>query len=156
MGRKLTLFINCVLMLWAAAVQAAEDNPHDHHNHNHDHDHARVVKKPMGNTQEYSCNLVRFAGICRQYQIAVNATETLAELKEGCESMEDAGFEQAACPARGQTAKCMDIVRNYHKPDVIYNNYYYGTLHSRWNEAEVRRVCGDLEGEFIVIKPTKE
>lgn len=133
-------------------------NAKDEHNHHHGHDHSRKphVAPPMGNTQEYSCNLIRFAGICRQYEIAVTATDTARELKEGCESMQNAKFTQSSCPEKGLTSKCVAIVRNYHKPDVIYDNYYYGIRHSRWTEAEAKRVCGDLEGEFITLKAQSE
>jgi hypothetical protein len=107
---------------------------------------------PMGNTREYACNLIRFAGICRQYEIAVNAKDTVQDLKKGCESMQNAKFSEGSCPTKGLTSKCVAIVRNYRRPDVIYDNYYYGERHKRWTTEEAKRVCGDLEGEFIPVK----
>ena len=149
--KQFLIYIICAF-LSTSAMAAADKDEHKHHHHDHDHSHKPQVAKPMGNTKEYACNLIRFAGICRQYEIAVGATDTVKELKEGCESMEDASFTQAACPKRGLTSKCVAIVRNYHKPDVIYDNYYYGERNPRWKEAEAKRVCGDLEGEYIPVK----
>lgn len=99
-------------------------------------------------SQTYSCNLIKLFSQCREYEVLATAKETLAELSEGCESM-GGRFLKKACPADKALASCVDIVRNYHRPDVIYNNFYYTGEPSSWTLSGVARVCEDLGGELI-------
>lgn len=109
--------------------------------------------------QTYSCDLRQTHSLCRRYSLLEGATETLAELKEGCESM-GGRFEPVACPASDQAGACVDIVRNYHKPDVIYDNVYYngtGQLdampqqeHPPWTPDTMAEICENLGGELQV------
>ncbi len=105
-----------ILLLNAATLTAAEID---------DHSHGHMPSPESGNTGSYSCNLREYLNQCRQYSIANDAEETVRELKEGCESMPDGKFQATICSTSGLSSRCVDIVRNYHKPDVIYDNYYY-------------------------------
>ncbi len=98
-------------------------------------------------SQTYSCKLMTYSSQCREYEILASATDTLAELSEGCKSMGGA-FHKAQCPSKDYLASCVDIVRNYHRPDVIYNNYYYSIKPLSWKLPDVERVCTDLGGEL--------
>lgn len=95
----------------------------------------------------YSCNLVSYSNQCREYEILASAKDTLDELTDGCESM-GGKFQKVDCPDENYLASCVDIVRNYHRPDVIYNNLYYSGKPTQWNLESVERVCGDLGGEI--------
>lgn len=98
--------------------------------------------------QTYSCDLRQTHSQCRRYSLLEGATETLAELKEGCESMGGA-FQPVTCPDIGVSGICVDIVRNYHKPDVIYDNVYYqGQPSSPWTQNTMEEVCKNLGGEL--------
>jgi hypothetical protein len=125
-------------------VTAVENYPNSHE---HDNVREQVDHHMITNIQTYSCDLKVYSNQCREYIILVSAIDTFQELKEGCESMRGS-FKQATCPKEEILTSCADIVRNYHKPDVIYDNYYYLGKPSDWSKEVITRVCGDLGGEL--------
>jgi len=137
-----TLLLSSLLL--STSVQASEK----HHPH--------FVDKPLQatsqdrGTQVHSCMLRQHSSLCREYVILDGAVETISELKEGCESMPAGKFESQSCTTSGLSGRCMDIVRNYHKPDVIYDNYYYSSRKNNWTQEKIQRVCSDLGGELVL------
>ena len=111
--------------------------------------HERARPGPRSDLETYSCDLREYSGLCRQYSIAAGADETISALKEGCESMPDGRFQEVECSTSALSSRCIDIVRDYHKPDVIYDNYYYSNTKGDWTREKTQRVCGDLGGEFV-------
>jgi len=69
-------------------------------------------------------------------------------LKESCGSM-GGNFEQLHCPSSKYISVCSEIIRNLHKPDVIYNTFYYGGNQSLWDIESTQRVCGNLGGTWL-------
>jgi hypothetical protein len=140
----LTLIVSCT------QVTAVENYP-DSHSHNHKHKHEDIKEHTsndaVSNIKIYSCDLRSYSNQCREYSILASAKDTFNELKSGCESMKGS-FNQSTCPVDNIIASCTDIVRNYHKPDVIYDNFYYQGKPSSWTKDVIVRVCGDLGGEL--------
>jgi len=145
MCRRLALVL--LITLSPSYVTAVENYP-DSHGHSHDLSRDHADHHPGEGTETYSCNLISYTNQCREYSVLEGAEDTFLDLKEGCESMSGA-FKKTVCATEGLTATCTDIVRNYHKPDVIYDNYYYQGKPSNWSNNVIERVCGDLGGEFI-------
>ena len=141
-GLHSIIFISC--LLFSASLMASETN-HDKHQH-----FSAEGNAQEGGTQVFSCMLRQHSSLCREYVILDGAVETVSELKEGCESMPAGKFEAQSCSTSGLSGRCMDIVRNYHKPDVIYDNYYYSNRKNNWTKEMVQRVCGDLGGELVL------
>lgn len=97
----------------------------------------------------HSCNLKAMNGQCRQYSLLESSQDTLADLRDGCESM-GGKLVPSACPDADLVGSCVDIVRNYHKPDVIYDNFYYEGDASQWTRSSMQEVCGNLGGEPVL------
>lgn len=142
--------ITSLLLLSTCTKVMAVENYPDSHNHRltktHNHE-AHVKSGSRRNFQTYSCDLISYSNQCREYDILTSSRATVQELKDGCESM-TGQFRQRLCPTKSMMASCEDIVRNYHKPDVIYNNLYYTGKPSFWTQEVIERVCGDLGGEL--------
>ncbi|MFT5717815.1 MAG: hypothetical protein ACI9T7_002013 [Oleiphilaceae bacterium] len=96
----------------------------------------------------YSCKLLQHAFQCREYKIIPTAKHILNDLKESCGSM-GGNFEQLHCPSSKYISVCSEIIRNLHKPDVIYNTFYYGGNQSLWDIESTQRVCGNLGGTWL-------
>jgi hypothetical protein len=146
--KKIYSLIFLLALFCSVNVMSIENYPADHV-----HDHQQVKDKNYNqshlkyNIKTYSCDLRSYSNQCREYSILEGAKDTFEELDEGCESMSGT-FKQTICPSDEILTTCMDIVRNYHKPDVIYDNYYYQGNPSAWTKKTVMRVCGDLGGEL--------
>lgn len=133
-----------VLSLLIPAVSMAIENfPESHEHHHHE-----IVKSSSHQAERYACDLVSQTGQCREYEILDGAKTTLAEIKDGCESMKGL-FTNSRCPEQNVLSVCSDIIRNYHQPDVIYSNYYFSGELTNWTIDSTRRVCSDLGGEFL-------
>lgn len=128
-------------------IMAIENFPDSHDDHHH-HVVGNSYKENSAN-QRFSCDLRVYIGQCRDYEILDNAQTTLAEIKEGCESMSGL-FSEQTCVETKRLSVCSDIIRNYHQPDVIYTNTYYEDQKSNWTVASTQRICGDLGGEFFI------
>jgi hypothetical protein len=139
--------ITLMLFLGTSFLMAVENYP-DSHGHSHDQLRGQVGDEEQDGIQTYSCNLITYSNQCREYTILEEAKATFSELKDGCESMSGT-FKNKVCPTENTMASCTDIVRNYHKPDVIYDNNYYLGLPSQWTKEIITRVCGDLGGEYL-------
>lgn len=144
--KKNTSLFYLLLAVCSTELVAVENYP-DSHNHEHNGMKEHADHKRAGNIKTYSCDLKAYSNQCREYRILASAVDTFQELKEGCESM-SGRFKQTTCPAEEILTACTDIVRNYHKPDVIYDNYYYQGKPSAWTKEIITRVCGDLGGEL--------
>lgn len=98
-----------------------------------------------------SCDLRAQLKQCRQYSVLASATETRAEMEAGCTSM-GGQFSYETCPDENRIGACVNVVRNYHRPDVIYDNLYYqpqkATKEGRKLE-ELEQTCADLGGSFL-------
>jgi hypothetical protein len=94
--------------------------------------------------ETYSCNLIATSKLCREYKINPKMQHKVKELQEGCESMGGA-FKQDQCPEGKRVGACKDIVRNYHRHDLIYDSYYYRGAPNNWTADEVARVCDNLK-----------
>jgi len=140
-------FLVALSLLLSFSSPAVENYPHHHH---HSHDHARHNHFQQGGPMKtYSCDLIDYSNQCRQYEILESANDKVEELTDGCSSM-GGSFTAEQCPHDKELlAECVDIVRNYHKPDVIYSNFYYAGSPSNWDKGTLDRVCGDLGGEFV-------
>ncbi len=115
------------------------------------HSHVKPVQA-FKEISPYSCSLIQYSAICRNYQLAPDDKLTLNELKEGCESMPEAKFSTGPCPSDRSVSQCVDIIRDHHNPGVVYGNVYYSTDKKSWSPQEVERVCRDLEGTYVAIK----
>jgi hypothetical protein len=101
-----------------------------------------------------SCDLRNTLQQCREYRLLANASESLAEMKEGCQSM-GGKFSNEICPDSDIVGACNNLVRNYHQPDVIYNNVYYQSnkkSETVWIPDSIKQVCSDLGGVLFVQK----
>jgi hypothetical protein len=96
----------------------------------------------------YSCRLLQHSYQCREYEIIPTAKHILNDLIESCGSM-GGNFEQSHCPSTKHISVCSEIIRNLHKPDVIYNSFYYGGNQSHWDIESTQRVCGNLGGTWL-------
>ena len=100
-----------------------------------------------------SCDLRVQLEQCREYSVLASASETLAEMQAGCTSM-GGKFSNVKCPDENSIGACVNVVRNYHRPDVIYDNLYYqsqsqtGAKEPRKLE-ELKQICADLGGSFL-------
>jgi len=136
----LSLIFSIAVVAEEATVMAQTDDSHHQ-------DHEKFLPS-RENTKTYTCDVSLMSNQCRRYEILSGSDDTLNELIESCESM-GGKFELSVCPAVNEIARCIDIVRNYHRPDVIYDNIYYSGASSIWDEPTVARVCIDLGGELV-------
>jgi hypothetical protein len=99
-------------------------------------------------SKTYSCNLLQNFYQCREYGIIPTAKIILNDIQESCESM-GGEFRQTHCPTLSQISVCSEVIRNLHKPDVIYNNIYYSGNQSHWDIETTQRVCDNLGGKWL-------
>lgn len=98
-------------------------------------------------TRRYACDLRAVFNQCRQYTLEEGAAENIARLAQGCASM-GGSFGKQTCSASGVSGICRDIVPDYRKPDVVYDNYYYKDASRRWSTSVIQHACTTLEGEY--------
>ena len=111
---------------------------------------ARLLSRKQGKVVDpelltYVCDLRTASAQCRTLSVLKQSVQTIADLEEGCTSM-GGTFALGACPDTGLLARCNDIVRNDHKPDVIYDNHYYADAQA---PSDIARICQNLGGHFV-------
>ncbi len=111
------------------------------------HSHSQPQSGSNGKMQTYSCDLRQLASQCRQYTLAMDALENLADLGRGCKSM-GGRFTKKACPATDVASLCRNIMRDPHKGDIVYDNHYYRDVAARWSDTTVQEICSNLRGEY--------
>lgn len=109
---------------------------------------SRPVSNPEQKiTRRYACDLRGGFSQCRQYTFELGASENIARMEAGCTSMGGV-FGELRCPIRRVSGVCRDIVLDYRKPDIAYDNYYYQDASGRWTPSAIQRTCTALEGEY--------
>lgn len=97
-----------------------------------------------------SCDLKRVSSQCRDYRLLATSEATREEMQEGCVSM-GGYFHDQQCSPSGALASCRNIVRNYHRPDVIYSTLYYPPSQPNALAPELsqlKQTCQNLGGSF--------
>lgn len=111
---------------------------------------ARLLSRQQGTVGDpelitYACDLRTASAQCRTLSVLKKSVQTIADLDDGCTSM-GGTFAPGACPDTQLLARCNDIVRNDHKPDVIYDNHYYADVEA---PGDIARICQNLGGHFV-------
>lgn len=119
------------------------------HEHEHEHHHAPAATV-IDNS--YSCDLRSAFAQCRHYSVLRDASASLANVEESCQSLQGV-FQRAPCPKERRAAICSNIVRNLHQPDILYDNHYYAGYDTQWSQDDLVRVCGDLGGDLELADP---
>ncbi len=110
---------------------------------------ARLLARKQGAVVDpelmtYACDMRSTSAQCRTLSVLKTSVQTIADLEDGCTSM-GGTFAPGTCPDTGLLARCNDIVRNDHKPDVIYDNHYYAGAQA---PGDIARICQNLGGHF--------
>lgn len=113
---------------------------------------ARLLSRQQGTMVDpelmtYACDMQSTSAQCRTLSVLKTSVQTIVDLEEGCTSM-GGTFAPGTCPDTSLLARCNDIVRNDHKPDVIYDNHYYVSADTTSTPSDIARICQNLGGHF--------
>ena len=108
----------------------------------------RLLRDSVADLPIYACDLRKQFNQCRQYAVGPgNAELRIKELSDACGTLEGK-LSQSPCPQSQVIAQCKDV---RFRRDAVYDASYYEGAPSSWTAENLREVCRNLPGEFVLL-----